>query len=150
MAVQHILQSDHLALNIKPPRLNDIERLIENHFLSFSELLRLDRRMKTDFHLTPGYVNIRCAVFIDTGKNSVGGRRSRQFFNLGTQRFYLRLGFLEGRDKLLVLLRCLIELIAGLVEAPDLFFHRLDLDTKFFNFADMLFVFMYHDPISVG
>ena len=55
-------------------------------------------------------------------------------------------GFLESRDELFVLFVGLVELVAGLVQPTDFFFHRLDLDAKLFDFAILFVVPMHHVP----
>ena len=97
-----------------------------------------DRRVQAHLHLAPGHIHIAGAVLIEAREDGVGGRRRGQFFDFGAQRFDLRFGFLEGRDELFVLLIGLVELVAGLVQPTDFFFHRLNLDAKLFDLPDFV------------
>ncbi len=99
-------------MHIEPTHLDDIERFVEDDLLPFAERLRFDGGMKTDLHLTAGYVDIPRAIGIEAGENAVGRGRSGQLLHFSPQRFDLRFGFLKSGDELFVLLRRLFELIA--------------------------------------
>jgi hypothetical protein len=91
--------------------------------------------VQAHLHLPSGDVHIARTVLIETGKYGVGGGRSGQFFDFGTQRLDLRLGLLQGNNELFVLFVGLVELVTGLIQPTDLFLHRLNLDAKLFNLS---------------
>ncbi len=106
--------------------------------------------MQAHLHLASGHIHVAGAVLIEAREDGVGGRRRGQFFDFGAQRFDLRFGFLEGRDELFVLLVGLVELVAGLVQPTDFFFHRLNLDAKLFDLPILFVVPMNHVLVSLG
>lgn len=65
---------------------------------------------------------------------------ARSFFDLGAHGFDLRLCFLTRSHERVVLFGRLVELVAGLAEPTDFFFHRLDLRAKLSHLGRMLVV----------
>ena len=49
MIVQRVLEPHHLALDIEPAGLDDVQRLVQDHFLALAQGLDVDGRMEVDF-----------------------------------------------------------------------------------------------------
>ena len=128
------------ALDIETLDLNDVQRFVQDYFLPLAHRTPIDRRVQADLHLSSRHIDVSRSVSVETREDGVGRGRRGQFLNFRTQRFDVRLRFLKRGDELFVLFGGLIELVAGLVQTTDFFFHRLDLHTKLFNFANMFVV----------
>ena len=68
----------------------------------------------------------------------------------GAKRFDLRFRLLKSRHQFFVVLGGLVELVAGLVQPTDFFFHRLNLYAELFDLPDLFFVPMNHVWVSLG
>ena len=148
--LQQILKADDFTLDVESTGFDHVQGFVQDHFLSLPQAFARDRRVQAHLHLASGHIHVAGAVLIEAREDGVGGRRRGQFLDFGAQRFDLRFGFLQSRDELFVLFVGLVELVTGLVQPTDFFFHRLNLDAKLFDLPILFVVTMNHVWVSLG
>src|SRR2546427_514254 len=109
--LEKVFQADHFALSVEPAGLDDVERLVEDHLLSFSQFFRPDRGVHVDLHLAARHIHVRRRIGVQAGKNRVGGRGSGQLVHFRTERLNLCLGVLQRGGQFFILLVRLLQLI---------------------------------------
>ena len=109
--LEKVFQADHFTLSVEPAGLDDVERLVEDHLLSFSQFFRPDRGVHVDLHLAARHIHVRRRIGVQAGKNRVGGRGSGQLVHFRTERLNLCLGVLQRGGQFFILLVRLLQLI---------------------------------------
>ena len=93
LAVEALLQHDHVALDLVPRRRDDVERLVQDQLLSRPQRLGLDGRVQPDLDLAALREDVDGVVFTGREVHAVGRRRCAELVDLLPQRrdFFARL-----------------------------------------------------------
>src|SRR5215472_3234197 len=114
--LQHLLEDDHITLDLIACRLDDIQAFIEDQLLARLEGLCLDRGMQVHLHLAPLGEDVDRRVLVHGEIHTVRGGRRAELVDFLLQRGDLLPRLVEGVDELLVLIESLNELAIGFAQ----------------------------------
>ena len=123
LGVDELLERDDLAGLLEPARLDDVQRLVQHHFLARDDPLHVDLRVDVHAELASAGEHVDGAVGVQAEEDTEAGRRRRELLDLFAQERDLLAGLLEHPDEAFVLLQRLdepaLELAEALLEQTD-------------------------------